>query len=141
MNSRVRWDDFWKSGSTDRVGMALSALCLAHCLLLPLVLAMLPLFAVTAAPEWLQDTEWLHIALLAPVFLVSGPTLARAAKRNAYIGIAAAIALSSVVIALFMPEYWQEVALTVFGASLLFVSHIANLRLRRPAQTQKSLDA
>lgn len=133
MNSRVRFGYLSRDGSTDRAGMALSALCLAHCLLLPPLLATLPLFAVSALPEWLHNTEWLHAALLAPVLLVSGPTLARAAKRSVYIGVSAIVALSSMAVALLMPEYWQEVALTVFGASLLFASHIANLKLRKSA--------
>jgi predicted benzoate:H+ symporter BenE len=61
--------------------MALSGLCLAHCLLLPVMLATAPLALLTSLPAGvaggLTDTEWFHAALIAPVVLVSGPALMR----------------------------------------------------------------
>jgi len=38
----------------DRLGFALSTLCLVHCLLLPTLLAVLPLVAISYVPEWLK---------------------------------------------------------------------------------------
>ena len=54
----------------DRLGIALSTLCLVHCLLLPVLLAVLPLVAISYVPEWLDESEWLHLALLVPVALL-----------------------------------------------------------------------
>ena len=59
-----------KSPLMDRLGIALSTLCLVHCLLLPVLLAVLPLVAISYVPEWLDESEWLHLALLVPVALL-----------------------------------------------------------------------
>lgn len=114
----------------DRLGIALSTLCLVHCLLLPVLLAVLPLVAISYVPEWFNESEWLHLALLVPVALVSGPVLARAARRVRWIGPVVVLAFAALVAALFVPEQWQEISLTTIGAILLLLSHAANLKLR-----------
>ncbi|MEM8736823.1 MAG: MerC family mercury resistance protein, partial [Planctomycetota bacterium] len=69
MVSRVGAQYSKNNATMDRVGMFLSALCLVHCVALPPLLAALPLVAVASLPEWLQETEWIHAALLLPVVL------------------------------------------------------------------------
>lgn len=66
-----------------RVGMALSGLCLVHCLLLPLLLAAAPVMLLAAVPTGWLESEWFHAALIAPVVLVSGPALRRAGGARA----------------------------------------------------------
>ena len=115
----------------DWVGITLSGLCLAHCLLLPPLLAILPLLTLSPLPDWLHETEWFHAALLVPVFLVSGPTLLRGAHRDRRIGWWAIIAFALLVCALFMPSEAGEQALTVLGASVLVMAHWRNRKLQR----------
>jgi len=80
-----------------------------------------------------NESEWLHLVLLAPVALVSGPVLAQAARRIVWIGPVAALAFVALVAALFVPEEWQEISLTTAGATLLLISHAANLRIETKA--------
>ena len=60
-----------------RAGMALSGLCLVHCLLLPLLAAAAPVMLLAMVPSGWLESEWFHAALIVPVVLVSGPALWR----------------------------------------------------------------
>lgn len=111
-----------------RAGMALSGLCLVHCLALPLVVASAPVMLLTAVPAGWLEAEWLHAALIAPVALVSGPALWRSGGVRAGIVVAAIAAL---VAALFTGHERIETALTVAGALTLLAAHWATLRGRK----------
>lgn len=104
-----------------RVGMALSGLCLVHCLLLPLLL-------LTAVPTGWLESEWFHAALIAPVVLVSGPALWRAGGARAGVLVAA---LAALVGALFVASETLETGLTVAGALSLLAAHWTMLRQRK----------
>jgi hypothetical protein len=111
--------------------MGLSALCLVHCLALPWLLASLPAMALAALPEALRDNEWLHVALIAPVLLVSGPVLLRGRPgllRSALV-LTAFAALTG---ALFLESEIGEQTLTVAGAALLMAAHWERLRQTHP---------
>lgn len=110
-----------------RFGMGLSVLCLVHCLALPWLLASLPLVLLAALPEGLRDNEWLHIALLVPVLLVSGPVLMRGASGRWQTGLVLA-AFAALIGGLFVEGEVAEQALTVAGAALLLAAHVARLR-------------
>ena len=111
----------------DRLGVALSGLCLVHCLALPLAVALVPVLATGLAGEF-AEAEWLHSALLVPVVLVSGGVLGRRALTVRWLGPLLAIAFAAMAGALFAQEDWHEQALTVIGASLLVFAHWLNLR-------------
>jgi hypothetical protein len=111
-----------------RFGMALSGLCLIHCLALPWLLASLPVVALAALPEALRDSEWLHAALIAPVVLVSGPALWRAGGARAGVLVAS---LAALIGALFVGSERLETGLTVAGAMSLLVAHWATLHQRK----------
>lgn len=114
-----------------RFGMGLSVLCLVHCLALPWLLASLPAVALAALPEGLRDNEWLHVALIAPVMLVSGPVLLRGRPdllRSALV-LTAFAALTG---ALFLESEIGEQTLTVAGAALLMAAHWERLRQAHP---------
>jgi hypothetical protein len=111
-----------------RAGMALSGLCLVHCLLLPLAAAAAPVMLLAALPAGWLESEWFHAALIAPVVLVSGPVLWRSGGARAGVLVAAVAAL---VAALFAPSEALETALTVAGAVSLLAAHWLTLRERK----------
>ncbi|MCR9180567.1 MAG: MerC domain-containing protein [Erythrobacteraceae bacterium] len=112
-----------------RFGMGLSALCLLHCLALPWLLASLPAAMLAALPEAVRDHEWFHAALIAPVLLVSGTVLLRAAPGRLRTTLVLA-AFAALIGALFAASEAGEQALTVIGAALLMAAHWQRLRQR-----------
>lgn len=111
-----------------RLGMGLSGLCLAHCLLLPFLLAAAPLALIAWLPRGLAESEWFHAALIAPVVLVSGPALLRGGGWRVA---ALVLSVSALIGALFVASETLEVALTVAGATALLAAHWITLRHRR----------
>lgn len=114
-----------------RLGMGLSALCLVHCLALPWLLTSLPVILQAALPEALRDTEWLHVALILPVLLVSGPVLlsGHSGWRQAGIVLAGFAALIGGLLA---GSETVEQTLTISGAGLLMAAHAMRLRASHP---------
>lgn len=112
----------------DRAGMLLSGICLVHCLLLPVLLVTLPLVGASTLPSWAGHSEWLHILLLVPVLLVSGPALFRGSLKMPWLGAIAAIAFILLVSAVFAAAGAPERLLTMVGAMLLLVAHWINMR-------------
>jgi hypothetical protein len=114
----------------DRFGIALSCLCLVHCLAVPITLALLP--AVIQAPMLgiLHKSEWLHAALLVPILLISGPVLLSGARQKSTIGYLAIAGIGALCAAVFIHEEMTEQIITICGAVLLVSAHIANLRYR-----------
>jgi hypothetical protein len=113
----------------DRLGMALSGLCLVHCMALPLAVALLPVLAASGLGP-IAEAEWIHAALLVPAVVVSGGVLGRRAYAVRWLGLLLAAGLVALGGALFAPEESQERALTVGGAGLLILAHWLNLRSR-----------
>jgi hypothetical protein len=112
----------------DHVGVAVSGLCLVHCL----AGALLPgLFAV--AGTHLVSDETLHAGLLLIVLPVAALALARGMRRHGErrVGLLGLCGVASLAIAL----GWHggsestETALTVLGSSMLVGSHAWNARL------------
>lgn len=112
-----------------RAGMALSGLCLVHCLLLPLALAAVPLSLGAFLPTKWVESEWLHASLIAPVVLVSGTALLRGGARSLVV---LAASLGALVAALFVVSEALETTLTVAGAGALLAAHWFSLRRTEP---------
>lgn len=115
----------------DQCGVALSGLCIVHCLAVPVALALLPVLGMTVWAD-LARAEWLHAALLVPVAIISGTAIGRRARHA---GWPAPLLLTAFVMmagALLVDAHWLEQALTVAGATLLIIAHGHNLRSRRP---------
>jgi hypothetical protein len=107
--------------------MGLSALCLAHCLALPLIASALP-----AAGAW-AHAPWVHIVLIA--FAAPLALLALGRRVHGRLPPAALLALGLAGVGLlawgaFGPSR-TEVAVTVAGASTLVVAHLWNWRRTR----------
>ncbi len=106
-------------------------LCLLHCIALPWLLASLPVVMLAALPQALQDSEWLHAALIGPVLLVSGPVLLRG-RPGMPRTVLVLVAFGAFVGALFVESEVGEQALTLTGAILLLVAHWERLRRAHP---------
>ncbi len=105
----------------DRIGLALSTLCLVHCAALPFVIFGLPALARTL------QTEWIHIALALLVVPTALLAIPRGFKihRSKSIVIIGLLGLVLLLSALIWPSL--EVALTLSGSVLLMISHTYNL--------------
>ncbi|RIV85516.1 MerC domain-containing protein [Aurantiacibacter xanthus] len=112
----------------DGVAISLSAVCVVHCLALPLIIALLP-----ALSQWLHLPEAIHAWLLACAIPVSMLVLGksahrhRAARGTLLLGIAGLALMGG---ALMAPTETLETVITVSGAALLASAHVQNWRRR-----------
>lgn len=119
-----RWFDF------DRVGIGLSGLCALHCLLMPVVTALLPVW-----PALQTAHTWVHPALLALILPVVVGALRRA-HRTKHILTAVLLGLGFVVL---VGAWWGhgiwggtgERVGTVAGSAILIAGHVLNWRRHR----------
>lgn len=118
-----------KSGNTDRldrVAIALSGLCLLHCLAIPVALVAGPLLG-----QWLIDSETeVHWLLLAMAFPLSVVALFRGYRRHhdrltLLLG-STGLALMFIGVSHLLGDAW-EVLLTVVGVSALLFAHVRNM--------------
>lgn len=121
----------------DGIGIGISALCLVHCLAVPLGTALLPLFAQSLAMP-----EWVHLVLLSAAFPVAASALWQGWRRHGRIGIALMGAVGAGLLALGLmfheglvgvtdPVMGDQVA-TGVGAMMLAGAHWHNWRMRVP---------
>lgn len=109
----------------DHGAMTLSALCLVHCLALPVLLAAAPVLAAGV-----PDAPWVHPAILglaAPLALVA---LGRGWRRHhdARPPLLGAVGVALLTGGVFVATASGETALTVGGALLLAAAHLLNWR-------------
>ncbi|MET3826855.1 hypothetical protein ABIC16_002548 [Sphingomonas sp. PvP055] len=112
----------------DRAAMAGSALCMVHCLALPILLAAVPaISAIVAIPESFHRWVLLFAAPAAAIALVSGYAR-HAAPLPLGVG---AIGIGLMALGAFgVPEGPVEIGMTIMGGMLVAFAHVANLRLR-----------
>lgn len=118
-----------KNSGLDGLGLALSGLCLVHCLFLPVMISILPL------ASWLEDTHLFHLGLgviLVPLAMVA---LWRGYRKHLVSGVIAGGTLGIVFLIggiLSHPSHSQvPVTLTVLGSLILSISHWCNWRWSR----------
>lgn len=108
----------------DAWAVALSTLCLIHCLALPMLAAALPLLGV-----WAHD-EWVHIVFVAIALPLTGFALWRAHRCRplpSALRALAALGLAGLLTgALGWPEETWETPLTVSGSLMLASAHVWN---------------
>ncbi|MES1924477.1 MerC domain-containing protein [Salinisphaera sp. T31B1] len=120
------------TGKLDKTAVALSGLCLVHCLLLPFAIALFPVLGFSLVSH--ETFHQLILILVVPTTAVAlGLGWARHRSRTVallgVIGIAALIAAAFIV-----HEYGGERlerAITVAGGLVLAAAHIRNFRLSR----------
>jgi hypothetical protein len=109
----------------DRYGVLLSLLCLAHCLALPALFALLP-----AAASLLPSNFWIHAILFGLALPVSGWALWLGYRRHGRLGPlgVGTVGLVLIFAGLVAPDVIREVALTVSGGLLVVSAHAFNRR-------------
>lgn len=115
----------------DSLAVGASIACLVHCLLLPILFALLP-----AASAFLRMPESFHVA----AFLLAIPASAlamRAGYRQHSVVLPAAFALVGLIVlgvgALGGLGFLLEAGTSVIGSLLLAFGHLSNWRLRQKA--------
>lgn len=105
--------------ATDRAAVALSLLCIAHCVALPLVAIALPFLSAAA------EAQWVHWVFASLAVMASGfVALTSLSARTPGFLVPAGIGASLVVGGLFAPAYGIEEALpTVIGGVALAYAH------------------
>ncbi|MEG3082996.1 MerC domain-containing protein [Sphingomonas sp. PB2P12] len=112
----------------DRAAMAGSAVCMVHCLVLPLILAAVPaVAAVVVVPASFHIWVLVFAVPTAAIALLGGRSR-HAVSWPLLIG-AAGLGLMTLG-AFAIPEGDVEIGVTVAGGILVAIAHIANLRLR-----------
>lgn len=112
----------FKSKWLDIASMGLSALCVAHCLLLPFIIAALPMFGAFA------QNDWVHAALV----LMAVPTSVLAVQQSkawlkTEVTLPMAGGLFLLASAAFVPALHDyETGLSVIGALLVAAAHAIN---------------
>ena len=115
---------------TDKLAISLSILCTLHCLLLPLVVAFLPIVSTTFITQ-----EYIHAYMVFAVIPISfyAVTLGCRQHRRFSVLVTASIGLFTLVLAVLMGHEWLgelgEKGLTLIGASLLALGHWQNYQL------------
>lgn len=120
---------------SDKTAISLSALCLAHCLLVPSFLVFLSGYVSLS-----YNNELIHYVLLfiaIPVSLYALITGVRNHKSYAYL-CAGLVGITALILAVTLgAQIWGETgekALTTIGAILVAISHFKNYRLCREVE-------
>ena len=112
------------SATWDRAGIAGSLLCIAHCIVTPLLAATLPILAVTE-----KET---HIGLTAALMLIGLLAFLPGIRQHnkPHMVLVAGAGFAMLLMAAFMPEMLAaealETGLTVVGGLLLITAHLSN---------------
>jgi len=111
----------------DYVAIGLSAVCLVHCLLLPVAVA-----AVPFSHGWLGDDEELVHWVLSRFALVVTTWALGAGFRRHGAAVVLVLGTAGVLVMLMgathLFERWLEATLTVAGALIVGAAHLLNLR-------------
>jgi hypothetical protein len=110
----------------DAFGLAISAICLVHCLALPLLAVLVPAFAFGFDTDGDHTFHWVLFGLAVPISTLA---LWRGAARTAnfrwlQIGTAGLVLMLIGVLHLFGGG--SEVPITAFGVTLLAIAHVKN---------------
>lgn len=110
----------------DTAGMLVSGLCLIHCLMTPMLLALGGAGLLGA----LLDDRLLHLLMLLPVLVLALASFPPACRRHRrpMVMVAGFTGLLLLVVALQLEGAWEMLA-SVCGAGLLVSAHFANRRL------------
>lgn len=108
-----------REGGFDAAAVGLSAACMIHCIAMPVLAAVLPLFAAFEA-EWIH---WVFLVAAVPVswLALRRPGTPSALRITAILGLAGLLAG-----ALGWPDHELEAPVTVAASLVLATTHIVN---------------
>ena len=116
-----------KKGFWDRVGIGLSSICAIHCLLVPVVIALIPLW-----PAFEEFHAYTHLIF----FLAIAPTVILSLQRK-HESRSVSVYLLSGVLVIFLAWYFNEylgeygeAGITLIGSALLIKGHWTNYSLK-----------
>lgn len=116
-----------KTRLLDRTAVTLSALCIIHCVMLPLVATGLPLLGLVAESEWVHRSfVILAVPISAYVFLKPRP-----ANQGSLLllRLLVAVGILLLILGAFVEAlHDHEVILTVIGACMVATAHILHSR-------------
>lgn len=121
---------FW-----DGVGIAASVLCLLHCLVLPLVPALLTLLSLIGLSFLKEEGahQWVALFIVATCGFAFIPGYRRHRRRHVLVAMVAGLSL--ILVGAFTAGAWwgarSETILTVAGGVCLVTAHLLNLRYTR----------
>ncbi len=118
----------------DRIGIGISGICAIHCLILPVLISLMPLWGFTSFMH-----GWAH-----PIFLLLlVPTIFYAARRSYFDRKIVGYLLSGLLLVLtgwLAGHYWFgllfETVVTMAGSVLLITGHWLNFRHHRECKTR-----
>jgi hypothetical protein len=116
----------------DQIAIALSALCLVHCLAVPVLVALLPIVAVSFGEN--QHFHGLMLWLVVPTSFAGLGMGYRVHRRAGIVALGAIGVILLTLAAIYGHEVWQvpvEVVVSVAGSLLLGAAHWMNFRLVR----------
>lgn len=119
----------------DRLGICLSALCLVHCLLTPVLILLLPSLQLVDAhgAEGGHAHETFHLALLLvlPILAVMAfiPGYRRHGDKRVFAWAAPGLILVALVAIFFEDISWTGSLISVAGSLMLIRAHVINRRL------------
>lgn len=111
----------------DRWAIGLSALCLVHCLAIPLTLLVLPLFA----HDLISHQSAVHWILLVLALPLSAFALIRGYRRHRYVPviIAGIVGIGTMFVGVaHLAGIQGELPLSILGALCLVYAHVQNMR-------------
>lgn len=122
-NTETKKPGFW-----DRVGIGLSGICALHCLLVPVVISLIPLW-----PAFERLHGYTHLFL----FLAIAPTVILSLRRKHKSMVATTYLISGVLI-IFLAWFFNETlgeygeaGITLVGSLLLIRGHWLNYKTKR----------
>ncbi|MES1929049.1 hypothetical protein SADO_07332 [Salinisphaera dokdonensis CL-ES53] len=120
------------TGKLDKAAVALSALCLVHCLALPLVLALFPVFGFAVVEH--GTFHQLILIVIIPTTVVALGAGYRRHRRNV-VPLFGTLGVIALILAAFgahaLGADIVERSVTVVGGLLIAVAHIQNFRYTR----------
>jgi hypothetical protein len=127
--STVSHDHATKMRRRDAVGMLISFLCLVHCLVAPLLVAVVPALGLG-----FLAVDGVHVAFAIAVLLAAVAALIPGYRQHHKLSVLAlgGAGVLAVTLATTLPGGVPETAVTVLGSCMLIAAHVTNLRHSRP---------
>ena len=118
----------------DQLGAICSGLCIVHCLVTPIILAL----GVTGIVTTIFTTELFHLFLVIPVSLLLLLTFIQSYKEHGTSVhlLAGLLGIAFLISALVLNEQY-EATLTIIGGTLLVTYHMLNLRQQHKNRENK----
>lgn len=121
----------FRDGFGDKSGIVFSWLCALHCLMAPLLTAVLPLVGLSFLGDEMSEYFLVGISVLVATFTLIPAFIKQHRKVRVFVFFAAGLSLLIMADELFAENIWAKLAIVVSGAGLITTAHLVNRRLCR----------